>query len=375
MNARTRSITAAAALAAALAVAAGACSGTSISQEVARDKKVDVDMAAVTAAGIPGVSIVIRDGGSTSRVALGVGEVATNTPMQVDDQVRIGSVAKTFVSVVVLQLVDEGKLGLDDPIEKWVPGLVPDAADITVRMLLNHTSGIANYEEHPDYMAPYMAGDVAHETTPAQLVAMGNALGPWFSPGADAAYSNTNYTVAGLVVEKVTSSTLGAQLDRRIFRKLDLESTSLPSAPELTGQHAHGYFVMGDPAGPATDVTTFSPSIGWAGGGIVSTPDDVTKFYRALLDGSLLSQEMLAEMMNADHQVGQEMYGLGLAAKQLPCGTVYGHGGNFPGYLMESYHSADARNQVTVSYNLDPNSMPAAAIEAVERLLVDAYCG
>lgn len=375
MNARTRSITAAAALAAALAVAAGACGGTSISQEVARDQKVDVDMAAITAAGVPGVSIVIRDGGSTSRVALGVGEVATNTPMQVDDKVRIGSVAKTFVAVVVLQLVDEGKLSLDDPIEKWVPGLVPNGADITVRMLLNHTSGIANYEEHPDYMAPYMAGDVGHETTPAQLVAMGNSLGPWFAPGADAAYSNTNYTVAGLVVEKVTSSTLGAQLDQRIFRKLDLKSTSLPSAPELTGQHAHGYFVIGDPAGPASDVTTFSPSIGWAGGSIVSTPDDVTKFYRALLDGRLLSPEMLAEMMNADHRVGQEMYGLGLAAKQLPCGTVYGHGGNFPGYLMESYHSADAHKQVTVSYNLDPNSMPKAAVEGVERLLVDAYCG
>src|SRR5205085_2127855 len=150
-----------AALAAALAVFAGACGGgtsTSIAGEVARDQKVDVDMAAISAAGVPGVAIVIRDGGSTSRVALGMGNVDPGTPMQVDDKVRIGSVAKTFVSVVVLQMVDEGKITLEDSMEKWLPGLVPNGADISIRMLLNHTSGIANYEEHPDYMAPYFAG-------------------------------------------------------------------------------------------------------------------------------------------------------------------------------------------------------------------------
>ena len=376
MNARTGPIAASVAFTVALAVAAGACGGTSISQEVARDKKVDVDMAAVTAGGVPGVSIVIRDGGSTSRIALGVSEVTTKAPMKIDDQVRIGSVAKSFVAVVVLQLVDEGKLTLDDRLEKWLPGLVPNGADITVRMLLNHSSGIANYEEHPDYMAPYFAGDLGHVTTPAQLVAMGNALGPWFAPGADAAYSNTNYTVLGLLVEKVTSTTLTTQLDQRIFTKLGLDSTSLPSTPDITGPHAHGYYVMGDPGGPATDVTAFSPSIGWAGGSIVSTSDDVTRFYRALFDGRLLSKEMLAEMMKTDRKVGPEMYGLGLSSRQLPCGgTVYGHGGNFPGYFMESYSTADAHKQVTVAYNLDSNSMHKAAGDATAQLLIDAFCG
>ena len=371
MNARTGTISLA--IAVALATAAGACGGTSVSDEVARDKKVDAGLAAVTASGVPGVTILVRDGGSTSRVAAGVGDVATNTPMKVDDTFRIGSLAKTYVSVVVLQLADERKLSLDDSVEKWLPKLVPNGAGITVRQLLNHTSGIANYEEHPQYMAPYMAGDFAHVTTPQQLVAMGNALGPWFAPGTSSRYSNTNYTVAGLVIEKVTGSTLGAQFEQRIFKPLKLESTSLPTAADMTGQHAHGYFVISSP--PATDVTRFSPSIAWAGGGIVSTTGDVTEFYRALLEGRLLPPELMKQMMTTvvDDRTGVK-YGLGIEQKDLSCGTAWGHEGNFPGYMMDAYSSPDAKKQVTVAYNLDPNSMQEPTRVAVTGLLDDAFC-
>jgi D-alanyl-D-alanine carboxypeptidase len=356
-----------------VAVAAAACGGTSITQEVARDKQVDTDMAAVTASGVPGVAIVIRDGGSTSRVASGVGEVATNTPMRVTDRVRIGSLAKSYVSVVLLQLAGENKLSLEDSVEKWLPGLVPNGATITIRQLLNHSSGIANYEEHPQYLAPYLAGDFAHVTTPAQLVAMGTSQGPLFPPGTSSAYSNTNYTVAGLIIEKVTGSTLGTQFDQRIFGPLKLGSTYLPTAPEIDGQHAHGYFVVDKP--PATDFTRFSPSIGWAGGSIISTPEEVTVFYRALLSGQLLRPELLKQMMTTIPGSNGEQYGLGLAQKTLPCGTAWGHGGNFPGYLVESYSSVNGQHQVTVAYNLDPNSMQQASKDAVERLLLHAFCG
>lgn len=359
------------AAAVALALAGSACG--SVSREVARDKKIDADIAAVTAAGVPGVAALIRDGGSTSRVAQGVGEVASGTPVRTSDRFRIGSLSKTYVAVVMLQLADEGKLSLDDSVEKWLPRLVPNGRSITLRQLLNHTSGIANYEEHPQYLAPYMAGDLAHVTTPQQLVAMGTSLGPLFAPGTASTYSNTNYTVAGLVIEKVTGTTMGAQLEQRIFRPLKLESTYLPTDPGLSGQHAHGYFVLGGP--PATDVTGFSPSIGWAGGSIVSTIDDVTVFYRALLEGRLVRDESLKQMMTTVTETNGEVYGLGLAKKELSCGPVWGHGGNFPGYLMESYSTADASRQVTVAYNLDPNSMDEAAKEAAQRLMDDAMCG
>jgi D-alanyl-D-alanine carboxypeptidase len=370
MNVRTG--TAAIAFSLALALAAGAC-GSSISDEVARDKAIDAGMASVISTGVPGATLLVRDGGSTNRVAFGMGDTATKTPMKVDDRVRVGSLAKTYISAVMLQLADEKKLSLEDSVQKWLPGMVPNGSKITVRMLLNHTSGVANYEEHPNYMAPYLAGDLAHNTTPAQLVAMGNALGPWFDPGATSRYSNTNYTLAGLVIEKVGGASLAAQLDQRIFKPLKLSSSYLPTAPGLTGAHAHGYYVMG-PNG-ATDVTGFSPSIGWAGGGIVSTTDDVTAFYRALLEGRLLPKGLMAEMMTTvvDDKNGT-VYGLGIEKMELSCGTVWGHQGNFPGYYMESYSTADAGKQATAAYNLDPNSMDKPSAAAVLAMREIALC-
>jgi len=354
------------------ALAAAAC-GSSVSAEIDRDRQLDADMAAVVASGVPGVALVIRDEGNTTRLAQGLGDVATGTPMGVDDRIRIGSLSKSYVAVVVLQLVDEGRLALDDRIEQWVPGLVPNGADISVRQLLNHTSGIPNYEEHPDYMAPYLAGDFGHVTTPRQLVHMGTSQGELFPPGTSSAYSNTNYTVAGLVVEAATGRPLAEELERRIFDPLDLDATYLPEAPEIDGVHAHGYFVMGQP--PATDVTRFSPSIGWAGGGIVSTDADVTTFYRALLGGELLPAHLLEQMMTTVTGSSGERYGLGLAQRELSCGTAWGHGGNFPGYLVESYSSPTGGHQVTAAYNLDPNSMAPASKEAVTSLLEHAFCG
>jgi D-alanyl-D-alanine carboxypeptidase len=130
---------------------------------------------------------------------------------------------------------------------------------------------------------------------------------------------------------------------------------------------------MGAP--PATDVTRFSPSIGWAGGSIISTTSDVTAFYRALLEGRLLRSESLEEMMTTVTQTDGRPYGLGLARKDLPCGATWGHQGNFPGYFMESWSTPDADRQVTVAYNLDSNSMQQPAGEAATQLLTDAFCG
>ena len=203
---------------------------------------------------------------------------------------------------------------------------------------------------------------------------MGTSFGSWFAPGTSSRYSNTNYTLAGLIIEKVSRSTLGAQLDRRIFKPLKLDSTSLPTTPEITGPHARGYFVMG-PQG-ALDVTNFSPSIAWAGGGIVSTTSDVTAFYRALLEGRLLPAELMKEMVTTvvDDKNGK-VYGLGIEKKEFPCGTAWGHPGNFPGYFMESYSTADATKQMTVAYNLDSTSMDQPQGQATIQLQNDAFCG
>ena len=259
------------AIAAAGVFAVAGCD-SSISAEIARDRQLDTDMAAVTDTGVPGVALVIRDGDNTTRLAHGVGESATNTPLQVDDQFRIGSLSKSYVAVVMLQLVDEDRLALDDSIERWVPGLVPNGGEITVRQLLNHTSGIPNYEEHPDYMAPYLAGDFGHVTTPQQLVDMGTSQRDAVPAGhrldvlehelhdRRPRHRGGHRHDAGRAARPAHLRAVGARAPPRC-----------PTDPEIEGTHAHGYFVLGQP--PATDVTRFSPSIGWAGGGIVSTTD------------------------------------------------------------------------------------------------------
>ncbi|MEV7565388.1 serine hydrolase domain-containing protein [Streptomyces tanashiensis] len=327
---------------------------------------------AVLASDIPGAVVVTADKGDQVANAWGLGDIASKTPMKVEDRFRIGSLAKSYVAVVILQMVDEGKMTLDDSVEKWLPGLIPEGGKITVRQLLNHSSGIPNYEENPKYLAPYLAGDVTHVTTPQQLVNLGTSLPRKFQPGTDAAYSNTNYTVAGLIIEKVAGASLASQFNERIFKPLKLDSSYLPTGPDISGPHAHGYFVLGKP--PATDVTRFSPSIAWAGGGIIATSGDVSSFYHALLTGRLLPPDLLKEMMTTVTGTSGAKYGLGIVPRQFSCGTWWGYGGNFPGYLVESYATANGQRQATIAVNYDPNSMQPKTKTAVEKLTDKAAC-
>src|SRR5256885_14289786 len=179
-------------------------------------------MRAVVAAGAPGAIVLARDGSRTLRLAAGVSDRAHGTPMRVSDRFRVGSVTKTFVAAVVLQLVGEGKLSLDDTVEKWVPGLVPGGDAITVRELLNHTSGIFDYLNDGDstVLRPYLKGDLGHVWTPRALVGVASKHPPHFPPGSGWSYSNTGYIVLGLIAEAATGDSLGAELKRRPFEPL-----------------------------------------------------------------------------------------------------------------------------------------------------------
>ncbi|MFI8961294.1 serine hydrolase domain-containing protein [Streptomyces sp. NPDC053493] len=356
----------------AVVLSAAACGVEGESPAESRRKELQQDVDTVLAAGVPGAVVVTADQGEQAANAWGVGDVASRAPMKVDDRFRIGSLAKSYVAVVVLQLVGERKMTLDDTVERWLPGLVPEGGRITVRQLLNHSSGIPNYEENPRYLAPYLAGNVTHVTTPRQLVELGTSLPRKFQPGTDVSYSNTNYTVAGLIIEKVAGTSLATQFDRRIFDPLDLDATYLPTGPDIDGPHAHGYFVLGKP--PAADVTRFSPSIAWAGGGIIASSSNVSSFYRALLTGRLLTPALLKEMTTTVTGRSGVTYGLGIVPRRFSCGTWWGHSGNFPGYLVESYATADGQRQATVAMNYDPNSMHQKTKDAVGKLTDAAAC-
>ena len=322
--------------------------------------------------GAPGALTVVRRPGRICRAAAGLGSRKPKVTMRGTDRVRIGSLTKTFVATVVLQLVGEGRLSLDDSVERWLPGLVPNGDRITVRELLNHTSGLFDFTDDKTWVSTVIANP-ARDWPPRELVAVATAHPPMFAPGTAWWYSNTNYILAGLVVEQLTGTTLEQQLRQRIFKPLGLEATSLPTAPEIEGAHAHGYVGFGTipslKAGTYLDATSLvSPSIAWAAGGIVSNADDVTTFYAALLDGRLLRPELLAEMKSV---VGPGEYGLGLRFLYPHCGAAYGHFGDIPGYRNEVIASPDGRRVVEVMVNVDDSFLSFGKVESAAET---AFC-
>jgi D-alanyl-D-alanine carboxypeptidase len=315
----------------------------------------------IVAAGAPGVIGLVRDGGTTVRAASGVASLGSGRPIRPGDRYRIGSLTKTFVSTVVLQLVGEGTLRLSDPVERWLPRLVPNGRNITIRQLLNHTSGLFNYTEDPRIMARYFPhGDRDFVWTPRELVAVATSHPPVFTPGTSWAYSNTNYILAGLIVRAATGTPIQVQLAQRIFAPLHLRHTSYPVTEAwLPDPHSHGYAYLDGPATVPTDTTRLSASWAGAAGAIVSTVDDVARFYAALLGGHLLAPAQLASMKTmVDAVPPPARYGLGLFALPAGCATAWGHSGDFTGYNTIAIATEHASRQVVLMMNLDNSGDP-----------------
>ena len=333
------------------------------------------DANALVAAGAPGVVLLSRDGKRTITVTSGLGEISTKTPIRANDRIRVASVAKTYTATVVLQLVGEGKLRLTDTVERWLPGLVPHGDKISIRQLLNHTSGLADFEYDPVVLAPYLAGDLSHPWAPRKLVQIAVAHPPVFAPGTDESYSSTNYLLAGLIVEARTGHTLGSELNRRIFQPLHLSATSFPTTARIPNPHAHGYLIIKKP--PASDVTGLYP-FPWAAGAIISNAVDTATFYRALLSGRLLSPSLLRAMQTTHAQkrfdIPGQRYGLGLARYPTKCGTAWGHNGAYPGYYIYDFTSSDGQRQAVIEVNADPTSVPKSTLLKSISLLAKAYC-
>ena len=332
---------------------------------------------ALVTGGAPGAILLVRSEHGRKQLTAGVADLATGRPIHPGDRYRIASLAKTYVSTVVLQLVGEGKLRLGDSVEKWLPGLVPNGENIRIRHLLGHTSGLFDFENDPRLLAPYFGGNLSYYWSPLERLALATSHEPLYPPGetTKATYSNTNYTVAGLIIEKVTGKSLESQLRRRIFEPLRLNATTHPDRETtIEGRHARGYFPLGPP--PLVDVTEFSPSITGAGGATVSTVRDVARFYRALLKGRLLRPRLLRAMKRTlpiDSDLPSR-YGLGLAKYPTPCGKAWGHSGAFPGYLTYTFSSQNGRRQMVLMVNVDPSALPQATLERFYDLLYKAYC-
>jgi D-alanyl-D-alanine carboxypeptidase len=332
---------------------------------------------ALVAAGAPGAILFVRDGAHTTQLSAGLGHIARKTPIHAGDRFKIASLTKTYTATVVLQLVGEGKLALGDTVERRLPGVVPNGRRITIRQLLNHTSGLHEFEDDPRYLKPYMAGDFGFRWSPRQLVRIGVSHEPLFAPGTGWSYSNTNYVVAQLIVERVTRHGLGAELKRRIFKPLKLRRTSYGRALTPPTAYAHGYMLLGKP--PLTDVTGLSPTMAPGSGGIVSTVREISDFYRALLSGRLLPTTQLRAMKaTVSERTGKDAaggpgYGLGIARTNSACGG-WGHSGELPGYDISTAFSEDGRRQAVLMINQDATTLAKPALARYFRLLANAFC-
>ncbi len=285
--------------------------------------------ASMRATNAPGAIVGVWQGKRSWTAALGVSDLATGAPIRLGDQFRIASNTKAVVATAVLQLVDQHRIGLDDPISRYVPG-VPDGGRITIRELLQHTSGLADYYT-PAFNAQVLA-DPLRVYTPAQLLKLGLALPPVFRPpGSGWAYSNTGYVLLGEVVTHVTHEPLATVLNRQIFRPLGLRHTRLALTPALPRPYTHGYITI-PPSSRLTDITATSPTIAGAAGAITSNLSDVRRLAVAIGDGTLLNHATQQARLKTVQIPGAPSYvGYGLGVFRL--NDFIGHDGEFPGYI------------------------------------------
>jgi D-alanyl-D-alanine carboxypeptidase len=324
--------------------------------------------------GYPGAVASVRDSrGKVRTYTAGVGNLRTKSPMPKNGRVRIASNTKMFTATVILQLVGEGRIALDAPVETYLPGVVRghgnDGRRITVRMLLQQTSGLPDYDTIVTDGGGSL-GKVAHMYfDPRQLVDAALAEKRQFKPGKGWAYSNTNYVLLGLVAERVAKRPIGELITRRVIQRAGLKDTYWPRQGEqgIRGKHPRGYYADA-PGAPWQDLTRLDPSLGWAAGQLVSTPRDLGRFMNALLDGRLLDPAELAQMRKTVaapefEPGGTWRYGLGLAKHRTSCGVVgWGHGGDIQGYESRNLVTDDGRSAVVVVTGL------ATTLEMVEHL-------
>src|SRR3954454_625489 len=327
---------------------------------------------AVVSSGAPGAIALVREGRRSVQLVSGYETLATKRPMRARDRFRVGSITKTFVATVVLQLAGEGTLTLDDTVERWLPGLVPGGADITIRQLLNHTSGLGDYAD--DTFVRRVLDAPGRVWAPKELIAVGTSHPPPFGPGAGLAYSSTGYIALGLIVEKATGNQLSTELRRRIFAPLQLRSTSLDTSPRIAGRHAHGY-TRYHGGRRAVDISDIGQSFAWAAGAIVSNTHDLARFYRALLRGRLLRADLLAAMRTTV-PAAEQMWGLGIIETFHHCGHSWVHGGETLGYETNADSSPDGPPQAMFAINADESVLGTRRAQtAISRLQELAYCG
>jgi D-alanyl-D-alanine carboxypeptidase len=360
---------------AATTATAGAAAAAPGASHAYRQQDLQRDLDAITATGVPGVLADVHIGGRQLRGTSGVANLGSRKPVNGHGFFRIGSNTKTFLSVVVLQLAAEHRLSLDDTVDHWLPGVVSgngnDGAVITVRELLQHTSGLHNYTD--DLQAQITSVKAYrklefHQFSRKDLLRIALAHRPDFAPGAGWHYSNTNYILLGMIIEKVTHHSWANEVTRRISAPLGLHHTFAPgSGTRLPRPHATGYLIFSKD----TKIDTTAENMSWAGsaGALVSNAADLTRFWQAIGRGTLLGKAQRQQMQQTVPADGGDAasvpgsrYGLGIFRIPLSCGGFYwSHEGDVPGFNTIGAVSADGRKTVVLSLNSNVDDPVLAA--------------
>jgi len=311
----------------------------------------------------PGVTlgVTFADGRSIA-LASGEADTARHIAMRPTARMLQGSVGKTYVAAVAMQLVAEGKLDLDAKIERYLGreawfGRLPNAHDITVRQLMRHTSGLVRYEFQPAATAALRA-DPFRVWTPEDRLAYIFDSKPPFAAGQGWEYSDTNYIVLGMIIERLLGESYYAAVEKRVLRPLGLSNTIPSDKPELPGV-VNGY------AGPNNDLGGYdasmrdgrllvNPQFEWTGGGIASTADDLSRWAKLLYEGKAFDPKLLPTMLDAvPARLGPNTsYGLGVIVRQTPDGPLWGHSGFFPGYATEMIYNPATRVAAAIQVNV-----------------------
>lgn len=317
------------------------------------------------AGSFPGATVgfVLPDG-SAGEVAVGTADVEAGTPMRPGDRMLSGSIGKTFAAALAVRLASEGRLELDAPVSRWLGSepwfvRVPNARDVTVRMLLDHTSGIEEHVQNAEFQAEIRV-DPDRVWTPEELVAYVLDRPALFAAGEGWSYADTNYILLGMVLERVTGAPFYEEADRAFVKPLGLAGTGPSDRRDLEGL-VPGYIAPEfNPFGFAVKTLAdgrfvVNPQFEWTGGGYASTPRDLARWAKAMYEGRAFPAAWVDTMLvSQPARTGPgDRYGLGVQVKRTPVGVAYGHSGWFPGYLSEMMYFPAERIAVAVQFNTD----------------------
>jgi D-alanyl-D-alanine carboxypeptidase len=314
--------------------------------------------------------------GTVIGLAVGVLDRAAGTPMKPTDRLLVGSVGKTYASAVALQLVGEGKVGLDDPLSKWFgtepwfPRL-PNARAITVRHLMTHTSGLVRYELNPKFTADLTANPDKSWTGEERLAYLFDAAPP-FAPGEGWEYSDTNYIVLGMIVERAGGASYYDQLRKRILEPFGFRDT-IPVESRMVPGLVQGYAGDKNPFGGSDEMIkdgkfAVNPQFEWTGGGLAATATDLARWAKTLYEGTVLGERLTSELLTGvPARLGPEtQYGLGVIIRPTALGTTYGHSGFMPGYQTDVMYFPALKAAVAVQVN---SSAPRATGRPLSRFV------